>query len=1094
MSSSPHPQPEILGAFLEGRLEGSEHAALVEHLSFCDRCVAMLGGAREAAGADVMTPFPRARRRSWFLAAAAVVLTALAAIGTHQLLRSGDGGVEALIEAAPSSYRTVEGRLTGFRWAPLRHLRSGDTARPDPEALKLAGVAGEVLSEARDDDSAAALRAAGVASLLVRDVEAAAEELRKATSRDPKNGAAWNDLAVTLYTSAARQRRAAALPEALAAADRAIEADGRLVEARFNRALILERMGLQNEAAAAWREYLVLDGASAWAAEARRHLDALPATKPQARFRDRVTILEAAAAAGDRTRVDAELQAFPYEVRGWFEADVLGRWGEAELGGDATAAALLAGARTVAAALRQRSGESLLGDAVAAIDRAPDTDRKALARAHAAYRAGRLAYRDRRLPEAARELRSAALAFEAAGSPMSGMARLYAASLVFDDNRFAGAGQLLEDLLARSGAHHLGLRAQTAVLLGRCHAYACRWSDAVRHYTAAQQDYRRLGEPQNIAETENALGDVYANTGDVETAWQHRLSALQVFGSGGPRLLAALATYARGELRHERWASAEALLRLEVAEAQRIGDPLLVADAYKRRAMLHAQRGTFEAAHADLREARGFASRAADSGLRRRFAAECSLVEGIALRTRDAARSVSALTAATDFARASGDRRLLPEALLERARTHRAAGDGDAAWRDVAAGIDDVEERRAADAGGAGATLEAASSLFEEAVDLLLARGEEERAFEYAERARARGLLDAIDANLATAPAARVDVATVAAALPPDAALVEYALLPDRVAIFRVTRDGLRVAQQPVRRASLESDVRTLRMQMEQRAPVDAIRTTSARLDATLAAPLRALGEHATTIVVGDRVLQSVPWAALWDAARGEYLVERTAVSVAPSAGVWLRNRSRLAAARKDDALLLVTSDVRPELDPLSDLQRERNGLTEAYGRHTLLRDGEATPARFLEQAGAADVVHYAGHARGGSERAEAALLLGNATELPASQIARARLTRPSLVVLAACGTMAGRTIPLEGAPDLARAFLAAGVPTVVGTLWPVGDTDAATLFLLFHQRVRSGSAAPAALRDAQLAMLRGAAPDAAHPAAWAAAGILGGT
>ena len=94
--------------------------------------------------------------------------------------------------------------------------------------------------------------------------------------------------------------------------------------------------------------------------------------------------------------------------------------------------------------------------------------------------------------------------------------------------------------------------------------------------------------------------------------------------------------------------------------------------------------------------------------------------------------------------------------------------------------------------------------------------------------------------------------------------------------------------------------------------------------------------------------------------------------------------------------------------------------------------------------------------------------------------------------MLAACDTMTSGATGLEGAPDLARGFLAAGVPTVLGTLWPINDADAATLFLLFHRQIRSGMAAPAALRDAQLAILRGSSTG-AHPAAWAGAEVLGG-
>jgi CHAT domain-containing protein len=1058
MNAHPHPPDEILGAFLDGRLDGTQRAAVVVHLSECAECVDLLGGARRAMlelqpqeeqAETKVVPF---RRRPWFLAAAAAIA---AIVASFALLQRSEPDVETLIAAAPASHRTIEARLSGFRWAALQQLRG--EAHTDPETLKLAGAAGEVLTHAHNDNSPSARHAAGVASLLVRDNDTAVAELQKAALQS-NDAAAWNDLAAALYTSATQERRSEHFAQALAAANHALEREPSNAEARFNRALILERMGLQADAAAAWREYLAVDANSPWAAEARRRLDALPA-KPQARFRDRIPSLESAAAANDRARVAAILAEFPYEVRAWYEADVLGRWGDAQLRGSADAATLLDGARTVAAALQKKSGESLLAHAVTAIDTA--SDRNTLARAHVAYRAARLAYRDGKLAESERLLREAAQSF--GNTPMRDLATAYAASVVFDQNRIHEAATLLEPIVAKCGDGHIALCAYASLLRGRCDLYATSHNDALRHFRVASDAYHRTGEPANIAEAEQFLGETHANAGDAQKAWEHRLAALQILGNGahGTRLVAALAADARGELSVERPDSAEALLRLEIAEAQRIGDPILAGDAYKRRAMLHAQQGDVEAALTNLREARGVIAKAPESGFRTRLEAECALVEGTALRTRDGKRSIALLTSAVDFARGAGDRRLLPDALYERARTHRAAGRLDDAWRDVAAGIEDVDAR------------DGGSALYAEAIDLLLARGDETRAFEYAERA------------LGNEPS---DPSAIAAALPAGGAFVEYALLPDRIAIFHISRAGLRVAQKEIRRAAIEQDIRTLRAQLEARDSIEAVHATAARLDSTLIAPLRAFGDATSLVIAGESALQSVPWAALWSGR--EYLVERAAILVAPNAGVWLRSRDRAPA--RDDRLLLVTSDLRSDLDPLGDLRRERTGVEASYANRALLSDADATASRFLADAEGADVVHYAGHARAGSEVTEAALLLGDRNELSASQIARARFARPWLVVLAACGTMSASK--RAGAPDLARAFLSAGIPTVVGTLWPVRDSDAATLFIAFHERIRSGHSAPAALREAQLAMLHGSTPEAAHPAAWAASQVLGGT
>lgn len=63
--------------------------------------------------------------------------------------------------------------------------------------------------------------------------------------------------------------------EALAALDAALALDARFLRARFTRAMTLERLGDAPQARAAWQQYLELDAASAWAQEARQHLNEL---------------------------------------------------------------------------------------------------------------------------------------------------------------------------------------------------------------------------------------------------------------------------------------------------------------------------------------------------------------------------------------------------------------------------------------------------------------------------------------------------------------------------------------------------------------------------------------------------------------------------------------------------------------------------------------------------------------------------------------------------------------------------------------------------------------------------------------------------
>jgi CHAT domain-containing protein len=76
------------------------------------------------------------------------------------------------------------------------------------------------------------------------------------------------------------------------------------------------------------------------------------------------------------------------------------------------------------------------------------------------------------------------------------------------------------------------------------------------------------------------------------------------------------------------------------------------------------------------------------------------------------------------------------------------------------------------------------------------------------------------------------------------------------------------------------------------------------------------------------------------------------------------------------------------------------------------------------------------------------------------------------VVVLSGCQTALGKHIRGEGPIGLARAFMYAGVPRVVGSLWPVDDLATAELMKRFYRGMLIDRLTPAAaLRAAQRAL-----------------------
>jgi CHAT domain-containing protein len=91
---------------------------------------------------------------------------------------------------------------------------------------------------------------------------------------------------------------------------------------------------------------------------------------------------------------------------------------------------------------------------------------------------------------------------------------------------------------------------------------------------------------------------------------------------------------------------------------------------------------------------------------------------------------------------------------------------------------------------------------------------------------------------------------------------------------------------------------------------------------------------------------------------------------------------------------------------------------------------------------------------------------------LPTSEVFNLRL-RADLVVLSGCRTALGKEIRGEGVVGLTRAFMYAGAPRVVASLWKVDDAATAELMKRFYEGMLGGERLrpAAALRAAQVSL-----------------------
>jgi CHAT domain-containing protein len=968
--------------------------------------------------------------------------------------------------------RPVEARLSGgFAWAPPRDAGSNESRASLP-------IERDTLRAARRNEPAAvhAVALLNVLERRPRDAVAALSPLAAAHG-EPR---LWNDLAAARYAVAVDERRPEELAQALADVDAALRIDDTLPEARFNRALILEELGVRKPAISAWRKFLDGDRDSAWAREAQQRLRALLAPQPDfqselERSYERI--------AHDPGVARALVSKFRQDARVTAETEILARWAEAMRAGDSAAAARhLAVAGAIGRELAALGGEQIVGDAVAAIVRSSADVRASLVEGHALLRTAQQTFRSGRVGQAEPMFRRARQELTAGGSPVAFVAAFFAAYMLYEQGKVPESTDELERLLEQIPAHYPTCRARVEWQLAICRSAQGRWGGMIDFSESSRANFERAQETYYAAVMREHAAEAYDMIGDPASSWGYRAMALQEIGKTSSRLLQAMLGFLTQEaiLRRD-WdeAASFAALELEVAKEARFHP--LIADAHLRRARILHHFGD-PAAQQEIARARITIASIPDAGMRARLDARRVAVEAIVATTPEQSRTL--LTRAIDFhASGNGQRMFLPSLLLHRARVWRTLGEPNSARQDFDAAFRELESVRGSveAAEQRVGVFESADAIVDDAIGLALEQRDVAGAFRYAERARARALLDALQARAAANPRAPI---------PENTAIIEYALSPARAVIFVADVSGIRVAVRPIDREELRARATSF---AEKLARDEGTAGMEASLYRDLLAPVQPWITNAKTLViVPDAATTAVPFAAL-RAPGGRFLAEKHTIRYAPSAAVYAQALARPEWKTGGERPILIVANSKAGDTGLSPLRRTAEEARRVGRQHravTLLADHAATRATFLEEAPRAGMIHFAGHALSSEYRPEdtALLLAGRDGRLRIAEIARLPLGHCGAVVLSACSTARGKSRQFEGNLSVARAFLAAGVQAVVATSWPIDDADAAEFFPRVHAHLVRGASAAEAVRAAQIESIQSQK----SPSLWAAVQVMG--
>lgn len=1128
------PSAEVWEEIAVGMTEQGETLAYVEHASRCDHCgpllraaVVQLGGLnqeltdaerRQIAGLKSARPEWQLRlagrisgslrpspelRDSWWqrwlsvprFAAAGVAIALVAAAAWWALAGRGTpGAANQLLARAYTDQRTLELRISGAAYAPLRVQRGpaeSFVARPSALLKAEALIASQMASH---PDDPAWLQAAGRADLLEGKYDAAVESLQRALELRPDSAELLLDLGTAHFQRAQSEDRQEDYGAAFEYLSKALTLEPGNTTALFNRAIVSERQFLYRQALEDWEHYLKLDSTSQWAEEARNHADAVR-TKLKEHGRARPLLAPQEVGPGViSNEVDQRVEEYLGEaVRKWLP-EAFPESGGREADASAQRALFL-----LADLTSKQHGDRWLTDLLQGSS-APQFRRAvaALARAASANDAGDFAVAAEQAARAEQLFRDSG---NTAGALRARFEQVFSAQL---SRRIGPCRQQVSTALIESKQRpYSWLQIQFALEEGVCTELTGDLGTAEKSMDQASDLARKAGYGAVYLRAVGFMADYQFGAGNSPAAWKLITKGTERYWLGqftalrGYSLYNILGSYVDAakepSLKVAVWREAVALVDSDKDLAMRAGAHGFLANAA-------ASANQLRLAQDEYGEAARLFAVAPRTGASVSSALENEIrVAQLAARQGQYDAAIKKLTSNQDLIRQLSDAylgQMFYSALGElQLRTHQPS-EAEQSLRQALA----LAEKTLASLNSEGER----SAWAKETAPVYLAMSEAELAqgripeslavYEWYLGAAQR----AGDAKLRVAPKGEPDATWLSSRLPllSSETVVAYGVLPDGLAIWTYDNRGVNVQWTPAPARDLpEKAERFYDFCADPNSEPSGIRRDARDLYAALIGPIEDRLEAGRTLVVeANGWTARVPFEALMDS-DGHALIERWPVvhSLGLYADARMHSEGKISPTQHALVVASTASSQAQDLIPLPNVVAEADMVASGFQTAELLKAQGATLTALVSKLPSAAVFHFTGHSLYAPQHT--GLLLagtdptGGPQLLDADNLRHLDLKNLQLAVLSTCSSAAGSD-GSGGFSRVAEALESSGVPHVVASRWSVDSTETRRLMGIFYRTLLSGQTVSNALRSTAQQMLSD--PRTAHPYFWAAFAAYG--
>lgn len=1043
------------------------------------------------------------------------------------LINRGQTDEIAELKTIYKQERPNETRISEFDYAPLVVTRG---AAEESEKSKLRRIENELLEAAEKNPSAENFYKLGVFYLTQRKFDDAIKELEKAVKLDSKNAKIRNNLGSAYFEKAKNlpnEQKLETLAKALENFSVAFDSDPNLFAALFNKSLCLQELRRYTPAKESWNLYLEKDGKSGWADEARKNLERLEILKTTSKTKEQ--ILEDFLAAY-RNRDEEKVWKIQSQTREtisgkWIPDQISRRFIEAKIrGDDAIATESIEALKFIGNLEKDKNADFFVAE-IADFYAKTENFQELLA-AKTFLSNGFEKIFSKEIGQAKANFIKSVESFEKAGNfQEKKIAELWVAHTLSDLSEIEKSNKILKKLAVEcEQRNYLWLNVAVMDWRGNNLLLEDEISRSIEVAKETLKSAEKLNDSTMQTKLLNVLAAHYNDVGETKKTLPFLSKSLfaPTDYNSAQSLKWQNAYYIASVLDKLNLSESAEIFGLDalfIAQNSSLKESQAFDDSLKLLLKIYKNKKDFGQALKFAEESLQTAEKTEDKAFQN------TLVQYATLEIADLKRDMGEFeNALQNYEKVIELLKTNPEIQID----NYSAEKGKLLCLLALERTNEISEQlektlefsekyrsRILDEETRNIFFENQQIVYDIAVENAVKDGNPQKAFEFAEKSKARNLLDFVQGETSVSEiekkypeiAKPVSLQEIQAKIPPNVQIAEYFQVKEKLFIWIITKDTFGFIEKPVSRDFVENKTTEfLDSIIKKNSTTNEFQPKSEQLFEILIEPLLSkLKTDKTLVIIADKGLYKLPFAALINKKTRRFLIEDFTIAYSPSANVFVKTteNAKLKENIRNESLLAVGNpqfdlNENPNLNDLPSAEIEARKIAELYPKNSLLIGANATKQAVIENISDKNIFHFAGHYVTNEESTpNSKILLAKSSadsDLRLSEIVSMKLKASKIVILSACETNGEKVFQGEGATGIAQSFLAIGAPVVVASNWKVDSETTKDLLIAFHRnRKFKNMNVSEALRQAQLEMLKSDQENLRSPYHWAAFSSVGG-